>query len=209
MRDAAEVVDDGAEVMDEQMETGGDEDGLDDMILNLMRDPNTDDMQDVLDHSFWQDLHADEWESDQMDNVNVELVTAAKQAELRQLAQRSTMEIVDRSSLDKSVPIVGTKWVCTNKGSAEEPRIKARLVCQEFATQRLGPFQRNPDPADRQVPPSRSGFEHEGSSGDAHGRDRSVPVRTDETAGRCETAGGTWSRKREGGTPEEVPLRAA
>ena len=41
-----------------------------------------------------------------------------------------------RDSLSPDAKIVSTRWVIVNKSSTPEPQIKARLVCQEFATYR-------------------------------------------------------------------------
>ena len=41
-------------------------------------------------------------------------------------------DLVERSRLPAGTRIVGTRWVDTNKGTAEKPKVRSRLVCQEF-----------------------------------------------------------------------------
>ena len=67
--------------------------------------------------------------------VEAELVTEAKRAELRQLAQMGTFSVTQTQEVNRysDATIVGTKWVIVNKGSQQQPQIKARLCAQEFA----------------------------------------------------------------------------
>ena len=69
-----------------------------------------------------------------LDGVDPSLISEAKRKELRQLKNRRTLDPVQQSQLEEGTPVVGTRWVVTNKGTATAPKIKARLVCQEFAT---------------------------------------------------------------------------
>ena len=64
------------------------------------------------------------------------LVAEAKRRELLQLKERDTFVPTRRSELPLETKVVGTRWVITNKGTTLEPKIKARLVCQEFATEK-------------------------------------------------------------------------
>ena len=119
------AVEDGVNITDVAMEIdAGDSD-----MLHVDRDPNTD---SSLEQYFNQDTVADEWEAEQHAGVTADMVLAAKRAELAQLKGRNTFEICSRDAADVD-KVVGTKWVITNKGTADEPRVKARLVCQEFA----------------------------------------------------------------------------
>ena len=91
-------------------------------------------VDESLEHHFHVDEHADEWEAAKLENVNPDDVHQAKLSELRQLQAQDTVCLVDRKELLPNSKVVGTKWVITNKGTAEAPRLKARLVAQEFAT---------------------------------------------------------------------------
>ena len=79
---------------------------------------------------------ADEWEAGQIGNVTAADIYAAKLTELQQLKSRNTLEVCDRRELQPNSKVVGTKWVLTNKGTADQPKLKARLVAQEFATEK-------------------------------------------------------------------------
>ena len=59
--------------------------------------------------------------------------------ELSQLKARNTYRVVKRSEMEKveNHLIVGTRMVVVNKGTLQEPRIKARLVAQEFRTSEM------------------------------------------------------------------------
>ena len=67
--------------------------------------------------------------------VEEELVTEAKRAELRQLIDMGTFSVVQvqEASRYSNSTTVGTKWVLVNKGTPEQPKVKARLCAQEFA----------------------------------------------------------------------------
>ena len=96
---------------------------------DLQIDPN-----EVEEPVFDPDWDSDDREAAKMEGVSAELVAEAKRAELRQLQARNTYTLADRSTLPADLKVVGTKWVLRNKGTADEPRVKARLCCQEFAT---------------------------------------------------------------------------
>ena len=81
------------------------EPNFDAMILSVVRDPNTEDIQD---HSFFQDLWADEWESRNMDQVAVQHISEAKKKELTQLRNINTLEVAKRSQLESETIVVGT-----------------------------------------------------------------------------------------------------
>ena len=60
------------------------------------------------------------------------LTRAARAEELKVFRERRVYDIVERSKIPKGAKIVGVRWVDTNKGSDSSPRIRSRLVCQEF-----------------------------------------------------------------------------
>ena len=99
--------------------------------LMVVHDPNE---SEQCEHGFWPDHDKDEREASCMAGVTAQMISDAKAAELAQLRGRSTYEVKRRRDLPDDLKIVGTRWVLVNKGSSEEPRVKARLVCQEFAT---------------------------------------------------------------------------
>ena len=46
--------------------------------------------------------------------------------------QRRVYDLVDKFEMPPGTKVVGTRWVETNKGSAEAPKVRSRLVSQEF-----------------------------------------------------------------------------
>ena len=61
------------------------------------------------------------------------LVRLARKEEIDIFKSRNVYDVVPRSSLPAGAKIVGVRWVETNKGTDESPRVRSRLVCQEFA----------------------------------------------------------------------------
>ena len=130
--DGAVAMDVDAQDVDAATAMDVDEAAGDDVPMHaVVEDPNED-----LDVSKWftPDAHADIWESGKLDGVTPQMVSAAKQAELAQLRRRETFEVRSRHALSPGVKTIGTRWVITNKGTTESPLVKARLVCQEYAT---------------------------------------------------------------------------
>ena len=61
------------------------------------------------------------------------LVQRAKQAELTQLGEFETFDVVPRSDATmKHAKVIGSRWVLVNMGNRAEPRVKARLVAKDF-----------------------------------------------------------------------------
>lgn len=58
------------------------------------------------------------------------LVAAGKREELRFLATKNVWSVVPRPRLE-AAKVIGTRWVCCNKGDSTNPEIRCRLVCQE------------------------------------------------------------------------------
>ena len=81
------------------------------------------------------DLAADAWETSNLDHISPNLITQAKQKEIKQLWDMATFKVVDRKSLSSEAKIIGTRWVIVNKGDVDVPNVKARLVAQEFANE--------------------------------------------------------------------------
>ena len=46
--------------------------------------------------------------------------------------EREVYEVVPKSKPPRNAKIIGVRWVDTNKGTEAEPRIRSRLVAQEF-----------------------------------------------------------------------------
>ena len=67
--------------------------------------------------------------------VAAETITEAKQAELRQLINMGTFSVIQSQEVNRypNSTVVGTKWVLVNKGTRDQPKVKARLCAQEFA----------------------------------------------------------------------------
>ena len=61
------------------------------------------------------------------------LARVARAEELEVFKQRGVYKVVPRSSMRPGSKILGVRWVETNKGSPEKPKVRSRLVCQEFA----------------------------------------------------------------------------
>ena len=120
----------GDDIPDDPMPDGDvADDEAGDVIMKVSLDPNESNEPEYI-----QDVWADEAEAAKMNGVSPDLVAAAKTKELAQLKARMTFDVRDRRDLPSDMKIVGTRWVLVNKGSLAEPVVKARLVCQEFAT---------------------------------------------------------------------------
>ena len=65
--------------------------------------------------------------------LDLKLAQAARKDELQVFAERKVYQVVSRSSMRPGSKIVGVRWVETNKGTPEKPKVRSRLVCQEFA----------------------------------------------------------------------------
>ena len=81
------------------------------------------------------------WEPQDWDEKSGEPLDPVKVAEgcaeeLKTFKEMGVYEYVRRSKAeaDKGGKIVGVKWVKTNKGTAEDPEVRCRLVAQEFAS---------------------------------------------------------------------------
>ena len=111
------------ELAEKSARTGGE----DDMDLSAVtRDMNAEPAAQM----FNGDEHSDAHEGEVL-KVKPELIQAAKIAEHDQLVAFDTYDIVPRSEVDKS-KIIGSRWVLVNKGSTDQPRVKARLVAKDF-----------------------------------------------------------------------------
>ena len=67
--------------------------------------------------------------------MDPKLTRAARCDELDEFRRRRVYDVVPRTSMRPGAKIVGVRWVETDKGNAGSPRIRSRLVAQEFATE--------------------------------------------------------------------------
>jgi hypothetical protein len=67
------------------------------------------------------------------------LVQKGKDEELRYFKTKNVWDIVARSNAGNR-RIIGTRWICSNKGDTENPDIRCRLVCQEVKTYQTEDF---------------------------------------------------------------------
>ena len=70
--------------------------------------------------------------------VSPQLITEAMIKELDKFKELGVFEMIPRSEMEEypNHILVGTRWVLVNKGSELEPKVKARLVAQEFANEK-------------------------------------------------------------------------
>ena len=66
------------------------------------------------------------------DELDPTLARKARAEEMEVFRERRVYDLVALASLPRGTRIVGTRWVETNKGTAEKPKVRSRLVCQEF-----------------------------------------------------------------------------
>ena len=59
------------------------------------------------------------------------LAQAVRAGEMQVFRERRVYDLVERSRLPAGIRILGTRWAETNKGTAEKPKVKSRLVCEE------------------------------------------------------------------------------
>ena len=65
--------------------------------------------------------------------LDPKLTREARLDEVKVFGERRVYDVVPRASMPPGRRTIGVRWVDTNKGSSTEPRIRSRLVCQEFA----------------------------------------------------------------------------
>ena len=65
--------------------------------------------------------------------LDLELVRKGKAEELKYFKSKEVWRVVPRTRAAGRC-VVGTRWVCSNKGDAANPEIRCRLVCQEVKT---------------------------------------------------------------------------
>ena len=64
-------------------------------------------------------------------SIPMSLVNQAKLEERKCVEGMKVCEVIDRK-MTEGCRVIGTRWVVTNKGTAEEPNVRARWVAQEF-----------------------------------------------------------------------------
>ena len=73
------------------------------------------------------------WDDLKSEILDPELAKKARREEVEVFKMREVYELVPRSSVPRGRKVIGVRWVETNKGSAEQPKVRSRLVAQEFA----------------------------------------------------------------------------
>ena len=73
------------------------------------------------------------WDDVKGGEIDPALARAARQEELQIFRQRRVYDVVPRSRVPPGKRVIGVRWVETDKGVAGSPKIRSRLVCQEFA----------------------------------------------------------------------------
>ena len=100
-------------------------------MVNAVVDNNVEDEHEAW---FQADEMTDAWESEQLNQIDPALITAAKKKDLEQIHAGGTFEVCRREDLPEGTKVIGSRWVLVDKGPPGEPKVKARLVGQEFAT---------------------------------------------------------------------------
>ena len=95
-------------------------------LLNFARADLCDPEEEELHGRFIDDIKGCE--------LNPALTRAARREEIDEFRKRRVYDVCPRSSIPRGAKIVGVRWVETDKGSVEAPRVRSRLVAQEFAT---------------------------------------------------------------------------
>ena len=67
------------------------------------------------------------------DHLDPALVKIARAEEIQVFKEWKVYEPVPRSSMPPGKRVIGVRWVKTNKGTPQVPKVRSRLVCQEFA----------------------------------------------------------------------------
>ena len=74
--------------------------------------------------------YLDDLKSDHLDPA---LAKIARGEEIQVFKERRVHEPVPRSSVPPGKRVIGVRWVETNNGTTSAPKVRSRLVCQEFA----------------------------------------------------------------------------
>ena len=94
-------------------------------LLNFARSDLCDPEEEELNGRFVDDIKGCE-----LDPV---LTRAARKEELDEFKKRQVYDVVPRTEMQRGSKIVGVRWVETDKGTPDVPRVRSRLVAQEFA----------------------------------------------------------------------------
>ena len=62
------------------------------------------------------------------------LVEAARREELKIFAEMGVYDLVRKDQIPIKAKVIGTRWVDVNKRTASDPKMRSRLVAQEFNT---------------------------------------------------------------------------
>ena len=77
-------------------------------------------------------IYVDDLKGDELDP---QLAMAARRDELEEFRRRKVYSVVPRSAMRPGAKIVGVRWVETDKGTQGCPKVRCRLVAQEFTTE--------------------------------------------------------------------------
>ena len=73
------------------------------------------------------------WDDLKGELLDPKLARKARQEEMEVFRMRDVYEIVPRSKVPRGKRVIGVRWVETNEGTADQPKVHSRLVAQEFA----------------------------------------------------------------------------
>lgn len=96
-------------------------------LLNFARDDLCDPAEEETCGRFIDDIKGSE--------LDPKLARAARREEIEEFRKRKVYSVVPRSSMRPGAKIVGVRWVETDKGVPGAPKVRCRLVAQEFATE--------------------------------------------------------------------------
>ena len=104
--------------------------GLDRRALSLMSVSRSD-MCDPVEESLIEESgqYVDDIKGSVLD---AKLIREASTDEVKVFIERGVYEVVNKADFPRNAKVIGLRWVDTNKGSEQEPRIRSRLVAQEF-----------------------------------------------------------------------------
>ena len=91
-------------------------------LMNFSRSDLCDPEEEVLLGRYVDDIKGTELEP--------KLVHAARKEELDEFRRRKVYEVIPRARMPVGAKIVGVRWVETDKGNVEAPRVRSRLVAQ-------------------------------------------------------------------------------
>ena len=102
-------------------------------MLNGLAD-TADNMCDLEDEKCLRDNPDARWYLDDISGEALDpaLARKARQEELDAFEERQVYKVVPRTSMPRRSSVVGVRWVEVNTGTKMKPKVRSRLVCQEF-----------------------------------------------------------------------------